>query len=331
VFWSLPNDSNVFVIGDSVNGQIFDGFSCDVIRRNHPMFHSKSHIEYHRVSEDDATEQMSRRIPNWESLASAPGTQERSGTRYESHIRSESLIAHRNGETKVVHMNRLSSPRAYLPLFRDPSFCEWGSVYLMNWDLHYGAVDDASWDREIGGEIFQILQKCMDKWEPLEKGPIFIWYEGTPQHYAGTVGGYWSDIYGRNQTLSRQHREQVAQEQGDPDLLINAYGHCGPHHYFRDKCREKHVQRQRVINHIDQNPNLTFNLEIVYPDQMIQRSREQTLYFIPLKDALDSLWNMHPSQGSDTSGQDCTHWCSAPYLWELVWDSMARIIEKNKN
>lgn len=272
--------------------------------------------------------EMTKWVPDWKNLVPHGFTGRCGGSHC---LRSHTLSTEQNGEQKIVDLINIYSKRPYLPLFKD-TMCQWGNVYLLNWDLHY-KYPDASWDKEIGSEMFRVIQDCFDKHDSLERMPIFIWYEMTAQHFSGSVGGYYEDIYRENKTLNREHREEIVREGRDHDLPANndtlaalfnqRRGGCGPQKYLVDQERERHVRRQRVIDTVEQNPNLTFNLEIVYPDRPIQGRREDTLYILPYKDVTDPLWMFH-------RGGDCTHYCNTPYLYEFLWDSMSRIIEKNQ-
>ena len=337
MFWNLPNNSNVVMIGDSVSLQIHDAFGCDVVRNNQPVFHEshsdQSTIDYHVNSHEESLTAIREWIPNWDNH-SLHRFQERSP-------HTETLTATRAGKTNVVQIRHIMNAIPYLPMYRDVhSLCEWGNIYLLNWDLWFHKLlyaPGTPFDTSIAHGIFEILQECFEKHESLDRKPIFIWYEGTPQHFQGTVGGYWGDAYEDNVTLKQQFREKVAREEHNPNLLTNNTewesfcsskqrwnrgAECGPPYYLLDEERERHLYRQRMMDAIDQNPNLTFNLEFVYPDQLIQRTAEDTMYVIPMADVLNPRWDLHRPG-------DCTHWCLAPYLWELLWDSMARIIEKN--
>ena len=331
LFWNLPNDSNIFIIGDSVQHQIFDGFVCDVIRQNQHGFipDDEPPIQYHR--EESAVSMMSQWVPNWKNLSDpAPRW------RYGAPTERVTLHSTKNGKVQVANLVLIRSYRPLLELYND-TFCEWANVVLFNWDLHYGSPTDTAWDSEIGSGIFPILQQCFDRYSSLKKKPIFIWNEVTAQHFGGTIGGFWENIYAQNTTVTEQYRQHIAREQHDSDLLTddlkwNAFfdslsrhqrgAECGPHHYFKNESYERHIRRQRIMEAVNENPDLKFILEIVYPDREIEREREDTLYFIPFKDATDPLWGLHKNG-------DCTHWCNTPYLWELLWDSMSRIVEKN--
>ena len=338
LFWNLTNNSNIFIIGDSVNHQIFDGFVCDVIRQNQNSFNldDKPKIDYQQSQGRDvmmtgAVSRMSQWVPNWKELSDPARN-----WRYGAPSHEVSLKSTKNGQVQVVNVILIRSYRPLLELYKD-TFCEWGNVILFNWDLHYSPLNDALWDSEIGSGIFPILQQCFDRYSSLKKKPIFIWNEATAQHFGGTIGGFWDNIYAENEMVTQQYRHQIAGEERDPDLLTNdtkwnAFfnstvrflrgAECGPHHYFINKSYERHIRRQRIMETLDENLDLKFNLEIVYPDREIQRQREDTLYFIPFKDATDPLWALHDDG-------DCTHYCNTPYLWELLWDSMARIVHKN--
>ena len=326
LFWTLPNNSNIFIIGDSVQHQIFDGFVCDAIRQNQPGFipDDQPPIGYHR--DESALSMMAQWVPNWQQLAD----------RHKISDVEVTLNSSKNGQVHVVKVVVIRNNRPLLELYND-TFCEWANVILFNWDLHYKSPYDKEWDRDIGNGIFPILQRCFDRYASLEKKPIFIWNEVTAQHFGGTIGGFWENIYAENKTVIERYREHIARDENDADLLTNdtkwnAFfnstarflrgAECGPHHYLMDESYERHIRRQRIMETLNGNPDLTFNLEIVYPDRPIQQQREDTLYFIPFKDATDSLWDLHDDG-------DCTHYCTTPYLWELLWDSMTRIIEKN--
>ena len=76
LFWNLPNNSNIFIIGDSVNHQIFDGFVCDVIRQNQNSFNldDKPKIDYQQNQGRDvmmtgAVSMMSQWVPHWKELS----------------------------------------------------------------------------------------------------------------------------------------------------------------------------------------------------------------------------------------------------------------------
>ena len=333
LFWTLPNNSNIFIIGDSVQHQIFDGFVCDAIRQNQHGFIPDDQPpiamerQQHQPHDNASSMMMAQWVPNWQQLAD----------RHKISDVEVTLNSSKNGQNHVVKVVIIRNNRPSLELYND-TFCEWANVILFNWDLHYKSPYDEEWDEDIGNGIFPILQKCFDRYAALERKPIFIWTEVTAQHFGGTIGGFWENIYSWNRSVIEQYRQHIAKEEHDPDLLTNhtkwndffaskarwtRNAECGPHHYFMDESFERHVRRQRIMETVDGNPDLTFNLEIVYPDRPIQQHREDTLYFIPLKDATVPLWNLHKTTG------DCTHWCHTPYLWELLWDSMARIVERN--
>ena len=313
LFRILPNDSKMLMIGDSVSMQLQDGFFCDVIRNNHRG--DDTPIEFQ-------TANASR-----------------------SKAEAATFTAMQDDGIKMVHLDLWVDPTPELEKYTN--LCESHNVVVFHWG-HWLHHPNTKW---VDG-IFRILQDCFDQYESLENKPVFIWLEATAQHFDGRIGGFYEDIY-QNMTLSDEWRQHISRLKQDPELLTDdakwdaspsrvsswhGKRHCGPQQYFRDETFERHIKRQAVIDGVRANPDLTFNLEMVYPDREIEGQRDNTLYFIPLKDVTDPLWHLHLGGGPRIRGPqprlkvgaDCTHWCYTPFMWEFVWDSMTKIVE-NQN
>ena len=315
LFWSLPNESSIHMIGDSISHQMHDAFVCDVSRNN----------ELHR--EDDIQIEFVQR-PH--------------GIGDDGRARSETFISNRSGDgqPQIVHLTHWRHYTAELELYNE-TLCELSNVVLLNFGVHFhlnGPKEtdgNLTWNEAVDG-IFRILQHCFDRYESLEKKPVFIWAEATAQHFGGRPGGLHKTekMYPGNSTeLEQEFRAKISGEEQDPELLTNdakwaafGKGSCSPHRYLRNETNERHMKRQAIVEGVQSNHNVTFNLEMVYPDRAIEGQRNNTLYFIPLKDVTDPLWDLH----KDCGGGDCTHWCHTPFMWEFVWDSVAKIVDKNE-
>ena len=166
---------------------------------------------------------------------------------------------------------------------------------------------------------------------------MFIWNEGAAQHFGG-IGGDYYDIYGhdkQSQDIMEEYRNYIAEIKNDSEYIINdtkwnfffrakplpKERECEPQHYFRNISYDKHLRRIRLMNALQQHG---IEYEMIIPEKSIIAKSDNTLYFIPFKDYTDPLWNMH-------NNPDCTHYCTWPQLWEILWDSMYRIIVENSN
>merc|ERR1711971_83414 len=89
---------------------------------------------------------------------------------------------------------------------------------------------------------------------------------------------------------------------------FHRHDECLPHHFVEEEY-ENNIRRNRIFDAV------SFNLELIYPNKRIKSAAHNAMYYIPMKDITDSLWDLH-------GNPDCTHWCKTPYLFMFVWDSM---------
>lgn len=328
IFWKLPNNSRILFAGDSIQNQIFNGFECDIIRNNHYPFNlTHSRINYKQNSAINFTKLAS----NWEEIYAQSMAHEN----WKYHIQTEyheasniTLSGYRNGTFQVINVLFLRHFRPFLPFYQH--LCQWADIYIFQFELHYAPYYELDWVNDIGKGILKILQTCFKQ----NKKSIFIWNEASGQHFRKISGDYF-DIYQHDddRSIGRDYRKYIAKLKNDSELLTNytkwdlfyrstknPSAQCEPQHFLRNKYLEKHIRRIRLTHTIKNETNLNF--EIIYPDKSIEMLSDNTLYFIPFKDYTDPLWDMH-------SDPDCTHFCSWPQLWQVIWDSIYRIIDKN--
>jgi len=256
--------------------------------------------------------------------------------------RNSTYIGRRaDGSTQVVSVIFIRMYRPNLLLFSE--LCQWGDLIMFGWDLHFkDDVYDREWARDIGG-VLNITRHCLSQRSSAKK-PMFVWRETATQHFPH-IGGYWSDIYSLRRDVNysailSKYRESIAARLNDARLLHNdslwnifytprVHGrynkHCLPLNYYRNDVFEKYLWRQRLVQYVNRTLNNFFQLEFVYPNKAnytVMHRKDDAVYFIPFKEVTDELWAYH-------RGTECTHYCTTPYLWQLIWDSLYRIIEKN--
>ena len=335
IFWNLPNNSNIIFIGDSVQNQIFNGFECDIERNNHyPFWWHYKNGNIARIYNHKSSLNMNEFVrTNWSGIKYEMN-ENIAGYRYKFQ-NGENITLYsyyENGDIHIINLMYFRIYRPYIPMYID-SFCEWANIYIFQWELHYKPYFDQHWIRDIGNGIFKVLQSCFDKYSTLKNQPIFIWNEGSAQHFRKISGDYF-DIYTNKENITNQYRKYIGKIKNDTQILINDtkwnefYNsgfdgiQCEPHHYLKNKYWEKHIRRLRIMDFLNDN-NYSFQTSIIDGvDNDINHFRNNTLYFIPFKDITDPLWDQHDNG-------DCTHWCSQPQLWQIIWDSMYRIISAN--
>ena len=332
IFWTLPNNSNIIVIGDSIQNQIFNGFECDIIRNNHYPFNHRTI----KMIQNEGID-FNKLIPNWTNIEYEMN-EINHDFRYQlkdsiHSTKNITLIGNQNGKKHIIHLLQIRQYRPFIPMYMN-TFCEWANIYLFQWELHYSPISE-QWKTDIGDGIFRILQKCFDKYISLNNKPIFIWNEAPAQHW-GKFGGHYHDIY-NDDNMTNEYKTIIAMNRNDSQLLLNDtkwkmffdsrtrylnHIQCEPHHYINPMW-ERNIRRIRIMDYINDNSkNLSFHVEIVDADKQLKYLKNNTLYFIPFKDYTNSLWNMHDNG-------DCTHYCVTPYLWQIIWHFMYQVIQHN--
>eukprot|EP01084_Bolivina_argentea_P003897 7377_1 len=316
IFWKLRNNSKIMILGDSVQHQMFNGMICDIKRHNQT-------INLHM-----STANLSLLFSNWSSLLPIMKTLQYSNYKYTLNDKkafNATFIAYDtyNNPSHIVHVIFLRIFRPWIPMYSPSDFCNWADVYLFSWDLHYDAGTKL-WNREIGNGVFKLIQSCFNQYKHLSNMPIFIWRETTTQHFP-SIGGYWFDIYKYPNSYLKPRDEKFRDFVRNLTLLERQKANrCYPLMFYNNDNFERYLWRERLLNFFADQLNDTLNVEIVYPNQKINKlSIDDIVYYIPFKDITDAMWDMH-------NGGECTHYCSGPYLWEFIWDEMYRIILANK-
>eukprot|EP01084_Bolivina_argentea_P057022 104258_1 len=340
LFWKISNNSNLIIIGDSVMNQLFGAFECDIARNNYyPFNHTHNRIyKTKTIYKTNNNLNLTYMASNWSGITYAMYHINHDYHYHIKHISNVSYFGYTSNNKKhIINVMFIRNHRPFLSFYKE-RFCEWANMILFGWSLHYEPhLNDKRWAHEIGNGILKILETCFTKYNSLQKQPIFIWLEGTAQHFAN-MGGDWHFMYkNKNNRMSdiyyNEYRKLIANKTGNYSLLTdnklwyywldsqqrhNRGAECIEHN-FLNKEFENNIRRIRFQNKTN---NMSFNVEFVYLDKLIDGFKHNTLYYIPIRDVTNELWDLH-------GNGDCTHWCMTPYLHQFTWDSMYRIVNKN--